>query len=313
MVVLKDVLKTLRNCTYDCFRYLKLSGTLASSTELGPLVAKIVMDFHRIEKGLSLPSPRPGFGTDVVSRLVSNLKLLEELHPASRELLWAKEALVEYKQFNLANGIENLDLNDFLLNFDFNKAEAGTLLIHADEISQKGDIDFLQFANSRHSVRNFEQTTVDRQLVLSSVDAARRSPSVCNRQSARVHLLTDEPIKKQALEIQGGNKGFGDQVPCVLIITSEMKSFLTPGERYQCWIDAGLFAMSLVYALHANGLASCMLNWSVDVSRDRKLRSAVSIPDSENIIMMIAFGHRRSITRVAASPRLSVSEILTEH
>ena len=57
-------------------------------------------------------------------------------------------------------------------------------------------------------------------------------------------------------------------------------------ERNQGWIDGGMFAMSLIYAFHALGIGTCCLNWAVDSRTDRTLRSVVSMPDHEAVIMM---------------------------
>ena len=73
--------------------------------------------------------------------------------------------------------------------------------------------------------------------------------------SRGVHAYDDER-QQQVIAVQG-NAGFGDRVPLVLVITSDLQTFFAPEERNQAWIDGGMFAMSLVHALHSLGLASC--------------------------------------------------------
>ena len=48
----------------------------------------------------------------------------------------------------------------------------------------------------------------------------------------------------------------------LLIIAMDLKAFVPAHERYQHWIDGGMFSMSIIYALHSLGLSSCCLNWS---------------------------------------------------
>src|SRR3546814_1994141 len=73
---------------------------------------------------------------------------------------------------------------------------------------------------------------------------------------------SDLEIIDRALSLQNGNRGFGHEIPCLLILCTDLSAFDTAGERYQHWIDGGMFSMSLVWALHALGYSSCCLNWS---------------------------------------------------
>ena len=76
-----------------------------------------------------------------------------------------------------------------------------------------------------------------------------------------------------------------------------------PGERYQGWVDGGMFAMSLAYGFHAEGLGAVMLNWSVTLRRDRELRALTGIPDSSLVITMIGFGNLPERLTVPVSQR----------
>ena len=68
--------------------------------------------------------------------------------------------------------------------------------------------------------------------------------------------------------------------------------------------------MSLVWALHAQGVASCMLNWSVDQDRTRQLRATTGLPDHLDVVTMIATGYARDGLRVTRSPRRPVDSVL---
>ena len=97
----------------------------------------------------------------------------------------------------------------------------------------------------------------------------------------------------------------------VLLVTVDLRQFDLIGERNQGWIDGGLFAMSLVYALHAASLGTCMLNWSEDCKSDKRIRGAFKIPDHEIIITMIGAGHVPHKFEVTASPTPNVEEVLS--
>ncbi|MEH6756672.1 MAG: nitroreductase family protein [Parasphingorhabdus sp.] len=310
---IKVFLKILRNFLYDAVRYTKHSGSLIHENDKRRLSAHLKMDFHRIEKGLALKDCRPGFGLDVVERLMANTRRYEEFYGPSEITKWVKQALGEYRAFNRGHGISLDSLDEFLSNSKFEKNDGGTQIIDPEELRCRSKIDFHAFAHSRHSVRHFSENPVEFEDIKDAILAASRTPSVCNRQSAHAHIVLSEPLKTELLAVQGGNRGFGHQIPSLIVVTSELRNFVTAAERYQCWVDGGLFAMSLIYGLHAKGLATCMLNWSVDPSRDIAARKLLNLSDTENIIVMIAVGHFPSQLRVAQSPRLPVDTMLSIH
>jgi nitroreductase len=115
---------------------------------------------------------------------------------------------------------------------------------------------------------------------------------------------------RDALKIQGGAAGFADQIPTVLVISTELCNFQSEGERYQGWIDGGLFAMSVIYALHSLGLVTCCLNWSKNEKVDLEFKARFEIPGSESIIMLLSVGHPIDRFKVAESWRRPLDEVL---
>lgn len=311
---MKAFVKSVRNGAYDMARYLRRSGTAANGAARPVLRAHVMMDTHRVEKGMALPVPRPGFGRDAIARLIANLRRYEAKFGRDFATDWARTVLARYVAFNAEHGTTSETVSAFLAE----PAEAalptgGLIEIDADSLPQGLAEEFRRLALSRHSVRQFGAGTVDPGQIRAAAEIAAKTPSVCNRQSGRIHHVTDPELKRRALEIQGGNRGFGETIPDLLIVTSDLSSFLIGAERYQCWVDGGLFAMSVVYALHSMGLGTCMLNWSVDPSRDRALRAALDIPVQENVIVFIAVGPMPERLSVAASPRMTADEILRTH
>jgi len=100
---------------------------------------------------------------------------------------------------------------------------------------------------------SFSDRPVKQEIVKRAVSLALKTPSVCNRQAWFVYHIDDQSIIGRCLELQNGNSGFGHKIQSLLIIASDLKAFDTGGERYQHWIDGGMFSMSLVYALHPWG------------------------------------------------------------
>jgi nitroreductase len=175
-------------------------------------------------------------------------------------------------------------------------------------VAAKGDYESL--AMSRCSVRQFAEQPVDPSLVRDAVRIAQKCPSVCNRQTAHAWILQKKEFVQAVLRVQQGSKGFSQQVNTVIVVTSCLECFDGSKERNQGFIDGGLFAMSLMHALHYKGLAVCPLNWSSGRTKDRALRNTIPIPDSHIVVMLLAVGHYPKSFPVANSPRRNLDEVL---
>ncbi|KPF89739.1 hypothetical protein IP83_01620 [Novosphingobium sp. AAP93] len=140
---------------------------------------------------------------------------------------------------------------------------------------------------------------------------AQTAPSVCNRQAGRIHIVEDAATRDRWLRYQNGNRGFGETMGALAVVTVDLRAFLEPEERFQGWIDGGLFAMNFIMGLHAQRLGSCCLNWSSPVGNDREFHRVSGIPDQERIIMFIAIGELRDDFVVARSPRRSLESVVT--
>ena len=168
------------------------------------------------------------------------------------------------------------------------------------------------FFLSRYSLREFLQKPVDLSDVKRVVSLALKTPSVCNRQGWHVYYTSEPGVIADALSHQKGNRGFGHKVPNLIIITTDLKAFMPGQEHYQHWIDGGLFSMSLIYALHSIGIASCCLNWSQSPAADKRLRKGFNIKNNHTIMMMLAFGYPDEENSVCASSRRPIEEVMTE-
>ncbi len=160
-------------------------------------------------------------------------------------------------------------------------------------------------------MRQFSPEPVPAEAVTSAVRLAQRTPSVCNRQAWRVHVYSSPADRERVLRTQDGNAGFGHQAAHVLLVTADARAYVTSGERHQAYVDGGMFAMSLVYALQSEGIASCCLNLCNYFFQDMAVHRACRVPPSELPVMMIAIGYPPSEFQVAASPRLHVDEVLS--
>ncbi|MGQ9370032.1 nitroreductase family protein [Azospirillum sp. ST 5-10] len=314
----RTVLALAGNGLYDLRRYLRWSSAGREELTKTQLAALVTLNYHRLEKGLALKEPRPGFGQDAVRLLISLLDRYVARHGVDGTARAGIDTLAAYRAFSLGHGLSFPEVDAALVRFGGGRppgdgASGGTIAVARAAVAAAAPADPEAFFATRHSVRQFSGEEVAMETVARAVRMAQRTPSVCNRQAWKVHAFSEPAQKARVLSFQNGNRGFGDQASKLLVVTADLQHFTSVGERFQCWIDGGLFAMSLVYALHALGLGTCMLNWSVVKETDRAMRAAAGIPDNEVVIMMIAVGHLPERLSVAHSHRKPLDEVLVAH
>lgn len=297
---------------YDFRRYVVGSAILGSEQHRERMTGVITATYHNLEKGLSLPQPRPGFGADNVAKLLGLLQQHIDWFGVDEVVQVALKVLQAYRAFNVKAGVSTR--NDAAIDALMARAAlpdalvAGTQALgQSERMAARVGLDFFL---SRHTVRVFQQCPLTPAEVEFAVQAAQKAPGVCNRQSGRVRFISDPARIQSTLAIQGGARGFAENVPNLFCITARVANFNGVGERYQAWIDGGLFAMSFLLGLHAQGIGACCLNWSKEPAVDRKMRQHLNLPDDEIIVMFIAAGHVPETVQVACSNRRPLADVL---
>lgn len=279
----------------------------------------LTLAYHIVEKGLTMPVPRPGFGKPVVISLVNSVLKYEKLNLPQNDLEFKQSVSVlkEYKEFHhtvnfqldhdVAEKLELIDTRfkiiEGLKQLKINREE------YFRDIRQPFDV----FCRSRYSVRNYTKKEIPLPVLYDCIDLAQKSPSFCNRQPSRVYIVKSPEKKNAILEIQNGNRGFGHLAETLLVISSVISTTKDIHERNENHLNGGLFSMTLLNALHLNEIGACSLNWSVSYDKDLKIRQILNIPENEVVLMIIACGYVPDEFAVASSPRKSAKEITTEY
>lgn len=293
-----------------------------SCTKAPQIESRIIFFTHQIEKGLSHSDFRYGFGRGVMPQLSA---MLQRLQKADEDYLHnsvyvnAIAALSEYRRRHEA---AKYDIGFMAQIFpsdiwaqvkelpDRDYPNGGSLVVRASDKPDGLADAFTKLSEARHSIREFSDEPVTEEQILAAARMAMRTPTVCNRQSTRLHVMLDGELIKQALELQGGFKGFATP-PALILVTADNQVFMNPDERNEGFVDGGLFGMSLLYALEASGLAACPLNTMLPSKRDDVTRDLLHIPDSEFFVMYIAVGHFLPEVRTCVSKRFDAEDILT--
>ena len=297
----------------DASRYYRWSATRHSLLGLNEnqLLAKITAHYHVLEKGLSMPEFRLGFGQTMVVGLKTLIVRYNEVSGDTDSTQY-RAAIAVLKEYYCVHQKADFNIDAYFSQSFYEKycqSGAGRAK-HFSGNYFGNNCEFKGFFQSRCSVRELLPDALDKSLFEEAVEVASKTPSVCNRQSFGVIAVNDYDKCQQILEHHNGNRGFGQLIGNLLIVTCDLEGFAGTTERYQSYIDGGAFAMSLMLALHSMEVGCCPLNWSVNNATDRALKKRFGIPDSKNVIMLLAAGRVPEEFSVPFSKRKDASELL---
>lgn len=284
-----------------------------SVREREQLRARIAMDLHFLEYGMALAGAAPGHGFDKATRLVGDLEDYVARWGADEQTAIATRTLEAWLRLN--PGPRAAPLSERLAAVppgeDFESVRGGVETVERNEILAASAVDFASFAAARHSIRQFAAGPVPKASIRRAVAVAQQSPSSCNRQTMRVHLWTEPAAIARVAALQSGNRGFGDQLGGLAVIWTDLRNWTEAAERYNGYVDGGMFAMSLILALHAEGLGTVPLNWSEEPEQDAALRALAGLPESAQVVVMVGFGQLPERLRVPFSHRRSLADCLS--
>lgn len=121
---------------------------------------------------------------------------------------------------------------------------------------------------------------------------------------------TDKEINAALGELIAGNTGVQQEVQNYLVVTADVSAFYDTFERNQVYVEAGLFSMALVEALHYYGIGSCILQNGEYYKKNRKFKDICkNIPENERIILFVAIGYYKDEFSYAVSLRKNVEDV----
>ncbi len=269
--------------------------------------AKILQMSHRLEKGLTISSPRALWGWDKAYTLLSLVEKTDNSFSKETGLSVLK-AFIQHKlnSSNLDDKTKSIVFKERLSCYSVDDLnQGGAISITKDDVVNI-DYDAAQkIFNSRHSVRDYDGTPVDVEKIMEAIKLANRCPSACNRQPYKVYVVDDEKWKQVRND---GNQVYGADKH--LVITADISSYNL--DEYNDWIvSASIFAGYLSLALTVVGIGSCVIRKSMVYNKTiEKLKEGLCIPQNEKIIIEIAVGNYKDRFKIAYSNRKNLSDLV---
>lgn len=280
---------------FDKKKFVKYSRALVTEGK-DRLLSQISLCTHIVEKGLTMPEMRQGFGQENILKLMMLCNTWKQSYDITDPFFFqAVQTILEYNELHQKINYKftepfRSELESFVNDNNNIAASKQPLFDGFSQFFSKNEEAFPIFSSSRHTIRHFSNEDVPLQTLSDAIELAQNAPSSCNRQTARVHIVTNKTDIADILALQNGNRGFGHLVNKLLIITYDSSCYGSVKERHLGYIDSGIFIMNLLYALHYYRIGACSLNWCDSPKEDSKLRSIIPIKESETIVLFIACG-----------------------
>ena len=260
---------------------------------------------HAIEKGMSLPNCRVGFGKDKVKDLIELCESYDGKDIQTIEVAYG--VLNAYIKWQDSNGSDTsfipIDIKEKICNCSL---EGGIRTLSKTEI-----VGFEEIATHRHSLRYFSDISVSKEDIIKAVKLAQTAPSACNRQSIRVYAVTDVEKIAHIMSMHGGIRTMCNPT-VIFVIAGDRTLYKGEYERNTVYVDGGIFTMNLLYALDHWGIASCPAIWGNIPSDDTLLSMIVGIPKSQIIVNLIVAGYYPDEQyNVAVSAKRDIDTVLT--
>lgn len=275
----------------------------------------IILEVHSLEKGMTSEKPRK-FG---VSKVNNIMKLIDDYELSNNSnidfaYILGINALKSYCQFyeklNWENANEYIEIKKYLeKKKEIREIKVGSYSLKKSDFINDALIDYDRFLSSRHSVRNFMDKKITDDDAKKAVSMAIKSPSACNRQMCKIYFINDEIKREKTIKYGHGLTNFNLNNTNIFIITFDISSYCSIGDRHQGWFNSGLFAMNFVNALHSIGIGSCFIQFGNEINEELELKRLLNIPENEKISIMIAAGYYNDKSIIPYSTRKGIDEI----
>ncbi|MCD8291591.1 MAG: nitroreductase family protein [Prevotella sp.] len=280
-------------CYLSDYRYM-IKNYLTFGSEPDKILARIMLMMHALEKGMSFTDCPKEFGKEKSQSLVKLIRRYLKKNPMNEICRLSINILARYMENS--NSTKDVPCRRMITNL---LTEYGTSV----NFSYKGGVKTVcepepfneevitYFFASRSSVRDYSDAPISDEEIVKALSLASFTPSACNRQASRTHLFRDKKDMRMIIDNQLGDQNWCGNAKAIMVVTVNSSYFGGNYERYQPFIDGGLYAMNVVHGLHLQHIASCFKMYVRSPQKDNEFRKITGIPQNEIPIVLILMGH----------------------
>lgn len=285
-----------------------------SDTSYKCIEYEVLLLVHSLEKGMCSRELRP-FGKEKCRELMHSLTLLIDARRSeSSACMMGVAILQKWVAVYEENGWRDDPFDEvarFLESCDVNTCgvTCGSRSWSYKDATEFSSLDYLRAIESRHSVREFSDVPLRDEDVCSCIEAARLTPTACNRQMCRISWIKNQVLEAELESKIMGLGGFDKTGLNLFVITFDVAALTFFGERNQGYFNAGLVSMNFANALHFRGIGSCFLQWGNAFADERSIAEKLGLDPDERIAAVLGAGYYRKDTLIPCSNRKKPTEL----
>ena len=155
---------------------------------------------------------------------------------------------------------------------------------------------FNELVNLRQSNRTYSNKEVEKEKIITCIEAARLSPSACNSQAWKFIVVDNPEIKKKLAQTTSNRllplNHFTNQAPVHIVLVNEGSNFTASlGNKIKnknfSLIDIGIAAEHFCLQAAELGLGTCMIGWF----NEKKVKKLLQIPEKKRPELIITIGY----------------------
>ena len=164
----------------------------------------------------------------------------------------------------------------------------------------------------RESCRNFADKPVEKEKLVTCIEAARIAPSACNSQPWSYLVVRNRELwaKVAGCMQEAGMNKFTNQCPVFIVVVEEkaaLSARIAAVVKSQTYapIDIGLSVMQLCLAATEQGLGTCIMGWF----NESKIKEVLDIPKAKRVRLVVGVGYAAT-DKLRDKVRKSMDEIV---
>jgi nitroreductase len=154
----------------------------------------------------------------------------------------------------------------------------------------------LDLIKQRRSIRKYLDKAVERDKIISCLEAARLAPSACNSQPWKFIVVDDEGMKNKLCDTAFRGlyqiSAFAKTAPVIIAIVSEKSKFWARvGGKIRdiqyYLIDIGIAGEHFILQAQELGLRTCWIGWF----DEQAVKSLLQVPQDKKVDILISLGY----------------------
>lgn len=309
-----------------CLKEFRHCGKLGKEAYQAFFENSMLVEVHSVEKGLGLRDTQPGHSAKPVINLLNKMfgyisSGYDVNHFAFAETFRVITAYMDFqKQFDTSKfaafpEIERKytklceKIGEEYLAATRSSLSAGSHIVTKDDMMQGATVDFDRLISSRHSIRMYDDRSIDADTLKKIIKLANKAPSACNRQPTEVYFSSNKEIVEKIDALITGSNGFKGETPNYMVVTTNRARFHTV-EQFQWYINGGIYLSFLTLAMHSLGIGSCIMQWKAFHKNENELKKLLGISKTEAIIAIVGCGYYQEETCCIYAQRKSIEDTL---